>query len=74
MSRTATVLWGIVALGLVAFAIPWFLWGAGTVLYGLPVWVWWHVGWMALTAVVFGLFADRAWGLGIESPVEEVEG
>lgn len=72
MSRTATVLWGLVALGLVVFAIPWFLWGDGSVVYGLPVWVWWHVGWMTLTAVVFAVFADRAWGIGIESP-EEVE-
>jgi hypothetical protein len=68
MSRTATALWGLVALGLVALSIPWFLWGGGGVAYGLPTWVWWHVGWMGLTAVVFAVFADRAWGLGIESP------
>ena len=44
------------------FSIPWFLWGNATVVAGLPLWLWWHVGWMALTAAVFRLFARRAWG------------
>ena len=60
---------GVVALVLVALAIPWFMWRDGSVAFGLPVWLWWHVGWMALAAVVFGLFANRAWGIGIEEGV-----
>lgn len=63
------VLWGVVALVLITLAVPWFLWRDGSVAAGLPVWVWWHVGWMALAAVVFGLFANRAWGIGIEEGV-----
>jgi len=51
---------------LVVLAIPWFLWGNSQVVAGLPIWVWWHVGWMILAAVVFRAFAKRAWGIGIE--------
>lgn len=67
--RFELVAWGIVAVALVALGIPWFLWGSSTVVYGFPVWLWWHVGWMVLAALVFRLFATRAWGIGIE-PVE----
>ncbi|WP_425494320.1 DUF3311 domain-containing protein [Natronoglomus mannanivorans] len=52
---------------LVALAIPWFLWGNDTVVAGLPIWLWWHVGWMGLAAVGFWVFATRAWGVGIET-------
>ena len=56
---------------LVVFAVPWFLWRDSTVVAGLPLWLWWHVGWMVLASGAFSLFARRAWGLGIESPSEE---
>jgi len=56
-----------VALVLVALAVPWFLWGSSQVVAGLPVWVWWHIGWMVLTAGVFYVFTRTAWGLGVES-------
>lgn len=62
---TETVLWSIVGLLLVALAIPWFLWGNDTVVAGLPVWIWWHIGWMGLASVVFAVFSHRGWGLGI---------
>jgi hypothetical protein len=56
----------VVAMALVvAFAVPWFLWGSDRVIAGLPLWLWWHVGWMLLAAVVFWGFTRRAWGLGI---------
>jgi len=70
MTRQKTdYLWVVVFAVLVAFAIPWFLWGDARTAVGLPLWLWWHVGWMALAAVVFGLFANRAWGIGIEEGV-----
>lgn len=50
---------------LIVFTVPWFLWGNDTLVAGLPLWLWWYVGWMGLAAVVFALFARRAWGLGI---------
>ncbi|AFK20019.1 DUF3311 domain-containing protein [Haloferax mediterranei ATCC 33500] len=50
---------------LVAFAIPWFLWGDDRVFAGLPLWLWWHIGWMILTAIVFHLFTRQAWDRGI---------
>lgn len=59
--------WSVVALVLVALAVPWFLWGSSRVVAGLPVWVWWHIGWMVLTAGVFYVFTRTAWGLGVES-------
>jgi hypothetical protein len=66
MDDSARIGWTVVFAALIALTIPWFLWGDGQVAYGLPVWLWWHVGWMALVALVFSVFANRAWGLGIE--------
>ena len=54
---------------LVAFAIPWFLWGDATIVAGLPTWLWWHIGWMALASVVFAVFSRRAWDRGIDAGV-----
>jgi hypothetical protein len=68
------LLWGIVSVVLVTFAIPWFLWGESAVVAGLPTWIWWHVGWLGLTAVVFHVFARRAWGVGVETAGGEVDG
>ena len=66
MSTVRTVGWTVVALVLMALAVPWFLWGATGTALGLPVWLWWHVGWMALASVVFAVFARTDWGLGVE--------
>ncbi|WP_136718360.1 DUF3311 domain-containing protein [Halorientalis salina] len=60
------IVWSLVAVVLAALAIPWFLWRDGTVIAGLPLWLWWHIGWMGLAAVVFRIFANRAWGVGVE--------
>ncbi|MES3517401.1 MAG: DUF3311 domain-containing protein [Natronomonas sp.] len=68
MTSTATkYVWSVVALVLIAFAIPWFLWGTSTVVAGLPVWLWWHIGWMILAAGCFWVFTRRAWGLGVHT-------
>jgi len=64
--RTVTLFWGIVALVLSGLAIPWFLWGNDTLIGGLPVWLWWHVGWMLLASLTFYVFTRRAWGVGVE--------
>jgi hypothetical protein len=64
--RLEAVGWSIVTLVLVTLAVPWFAWGSEAVVAGLPVWVWWHVGWLCLTSVVFWVFTRQAWGLGIE--------
>jgi hypothetical protein len=69
MARTQTdFLWILALATLVALAVPWFLWRDATVLAGLPVWLWWHVGWMGLASVVFYLFTRRAWdrGMGVD--------
>ncbi|MCQ4333802.1 DUF3311 domain-containing protein [Natronomonas sp. F2-12] len=57
--------WAVLIGLLITFAIPWFLWGDSRTAFGLPLWLWWHVGWMLLAAVAFRLFARRAWGLWI---------
>lgn len=65
VSRVETYGW-VVALGLVvALAVPWFLWGESQLVGGLPVWLWWHIGWMLLASAVFWAFTRRAWGIGI---------
>ncbi|MFP4530809.1 MAG: DUF3311 domain-containing protein [Halodesulfurarchaeum sp.] len=55
---------GVFAL-LLGLAIPWFLWGSERLLFGLPIWLWWHIAWLGLAAIVFRVFATRAWGLWI---------
>lgn len=61
MRRPETLVWALAFLLLVVFAVPWFLWGNATVVAGLPIWLWWHIGWMVLTAVIFYAFTKRAW-------------
>ena len=68
--RFETAGWALVGAVLIALAVPWFLWGDGRVAAGLPLWLWWHVGWMGLASVVFYAFTRRAWGVGIETPTE----
>jgi hypothetical protein len=58
-------LWILALAVLVTFAVPWFMWGSSAVVAGLPVWVWWHIGWMALASVVFALFTREAWDRGM---------
>jgi hypothetical protein len=41
--------------------VPWFLWGTATVVAGLPLWLWWHVGWMVVASAVFALFTRHGW-------------
>ncbi|ELZ78074.1 DUF3311 domain-containing protein [Haloferax larsenii] len=66
MTRTRTdYLWVATFAVLVALAVPWFLWGDSRVFAGLPLWLWWHIGWMVLTAAVFHLFTRRAWDRGM---------
>ncbi len=60
--------WMTAMLVILTFAIPWFLWNDTRLLAGLPVWLWWHIAWMALAAIVFYSFTKRAWGIGITDP------
>jgi len=66
MSTLRIIAWTAVVMALVALAVPWFLWGDSRTALGLPVWLWWHIGWMALASVVFAVFARTDWGLGVE--------
>ncbi|MBP1985536.1 DUF3311 domain-containing protein [Halolamina salifodinae] len=61
--RTDSFVWVAVFALLLALAIPWFLWDVSTVVVGLPVWLWWHIGWMVLAAAVFAVFTQRGWGV-----------
>ena len=62
MARTLTdYLWILAMAVLVAFAVPWFLWGNSRVVAGLPIWLWWHIGWMGLAAVAFYAFSRGPW-------------
>ncbi|WP_283401607.1 DUF3311 domain-containing protein [Halorubrum sp. DM2] len=62
---------------LVAFAVPWPLWGVDRVVAGLPVWIWWHVAWLGLCAALFALFVrSGAWerGMGQRSTTDSGSG
>ena len=65
VSNTERAGWVLAFATIVALAVPWFLWGVDRVVAGLPVWLWWHIGWMGLAALAFRLFTIRAWGLGV---------
>ncbi|MFT4884646.1 MAG: hypothetical protein ACI8U4_002162 [Natronomonas sp.] len=69
VSRRERYGWVVVMGVLMALAIPWFLWGDSRMAYGLPLWLWWHIGWMTLAALAFWTFANRAWGIGITEPL-----
>ncbi|MCU4716643.1 DUF3311 domain-containing protein [Halapricum hydrolyticum] len=64
--RVQIILWGAIGFVLIGLAVPWFMWRSDAVVAGLPIWIWWHIGWLALASVVFYVFAQRAWGLGVE--------
>lgn len=64
-SRVETVGWLVVMAVLTVFAIPWFMWGDSRVVAGLPLWLWWHIGWLIAATFTFWVFGMRAWGLGI---------
>ena len=57
--------WAVAMAVLVTLAIPWFLWGDARTALGLPLWLWWHIGWMVLASVTFWVFSRRAWGVWI---------
>lgn len=61
-SRRERVGWVAVTVVILALAIPWFLWGDGRLWLGLPLWLWWHIAWLAMATGVLYLFVTRAWG------------
>jgi len=65
VSRAERYTWGALLGLLVALAVPWFMWGVDRLVFGLPVWLWWHIGWLVAASTVFWLFARRAWGVWI---------
>ncbi|AOW79595.1 hypothetical protein HTSR_0395 [Halodesulfurarchaeum formicicum] len=58
--------WAIGFFLLAALAIPWFLWDSAAMAFGLPVWLWYHIAWLLLAALVFRHFTRRGWGLWID--------
>lgn len=74
ISRLERYGWVVAMAVIVVFTIPWFLWGNDVVIAGLPLWLWWHILWMGLAAIVFYAFASRAWGIGItDTPVASID-
>ncbi|MGM0590926.1 MAG: DUF3311 domain-containing protein [Halobacteriota archaeon] len=62
MTRTLTdYLWVGAMVVLVVLAVPWFLWGDSRLVAGLPLWLWWHVGWMFLASATFYAFTRGPW-------------
>ncbi|MFP4590809.1 MAG: DUF3311 domain-containing protein [Halobacteriales archaeon] len=65
VGRLERIAWLLVAAVLVTFAVPWFWWGSDRLVLGVPAWVVYHVVWLVLASLAFGVFANRAWGLFI---------
>lgn len=58
--RSGTLWWVLFGV-LSVFSVPWFWWGDATIVAGLPAWLWWHILWMGLAAIVFWAFTRTAW-------------
>ncbi|KTG09347.1 hypothetical protein AUR64_16335 [Haloprofundus marisrubri] len=58
-------LWVVAFAVLVVFAVPWFLWGDSRIVAGLPLWLWWHIGWMGVASATFYAFTRGAWDRGM---------
>jgi len=59
--------WAVGAFVLAAGSIPWSLWRDSTVAAGLPLWLWWHIGWLCLASLGLLAFTRYGWGIGVES-------
>lgn len=70
-SKTDYLWYGVFAL-LAVFAIPWFMWRDATTWAGLPVWLWWHIGWMLAASAAFYAFSLGAWDRLMETETTEV--
>lgn len=71
MDRTRRdIVWIPTFAVLVAFAVPWPLWGVDLIVAGLPVWIWWHIAWLGLCTLLFTQFVrSGAWerGMGLQA-------
>jgi hypothetical protein len=72
--RLETLGWAVGAFLLAALAVPWFLWRDSTVVAGLPLWIWWHVGWMCLASLGLYAFTRYGWGVGVERAPAATDG
>jgi hypothetical protein len=67
---SASLRWAVTFAALLGLAIPWFLWGSARVVWGLPIWLWWHIAWLGLAALLFHRFTTTAWGLWVTDGTE----
>ena len=67
-ARLRTLGWVVTFSVLIVFSVPWFWWGDPRTAAGLPLWLWWHIGWMGLATAVFYLFTRTDWDryMGVE--------
>lgn len=67
-ARIRTLGWLATFSVLVVLSVPWFWWGDSRTAVGIPLWLWWHIGWMGLATVVFYLFTRTDWDryMGVE--------
>ena len=59
--RWHRVRWLLIGAVLAVAAVPWWLWQTPLRWGPLPVYVWYHIGWMGLVTLVFIRFARRWW-------------
>jgi len=76
--RRRDLIWIPIFAILVVFAVPWPLWGVDHVVVGLPLWIWWHIGWLGLCTVLFSQFVrsgawERGMGIGSEATGRSVD-
>ncbi|RLE14708.1 hypothetical protein DRJ04_01850 [Candidatus Aerophobetes bacterium] len=56
------ILWIVVFFITMVMGIPWFFWGSSSCFIGIPVWVWYHIGWLLFLIFLFWLFVKTYWG------------
>jgi len=55
------IFWAIALFIIMVMGVPWFLWGSSFLFLGIPVWVWYHVGWLFLVTIIFWIFVRTFW-------------
>ena len=55
------VVWVVVFFITTVMGVPWFLWGSSLLFIGIPLWVWYHVGWLLFAVFLFWLFVKTYW-------------
>jgi hypothetical protein len=53
--------WIVIFFITMVMGVPWFFWGSARLFMGIPLWVWYHTGWLLFLIFLFWLFVKTYW-------------